>query len=94
MYDVHLSMVCLSVGCVFTCNKNYKSTQVKTKCGDQINKISVYCFPKDKRKKERKKWRKNIPNANLNVTDNPVIWELYWPSKFYAKEIYRKIHTK
>ena len=32
-----------------------------------MNKISVYCFPKDKNEKEL---RKLVPNAKLNIINN------------------------
>ena len=60
-------------------------------CGE-INKIPVYCFPKNKDK--RKQWIKSVPNANLNVTNNTVICQQHWPSNFYTIEIHGKILLK
>ena len=64
----------------------------KTKLCDEINKIPVYCFPKNK--EERQQWIKSVPNANLNVTNNTVICQQYWPSNFDTIEVHGKIRPK
>ena len=53
-----------------------------------MNKIPVYRFPKNK--DEREQWIKSVPNANLNVTNNTVIFQQYWPSNFDTIEVHGK----
>ena len=54
----------------------------------EINKIPVYCFPKNK--DEREQWIKSVPNGNLNVTNNTVICQQHWPSNFDTIEVHGK----
>ena len=60
--------------CVYTCKTNYSSEKLKS------DKISVYPFPKDEREKE--KWIKAVPNANLRVSEDNADCSLHWPSGF------------
>ena len=76
---------------VFACKTNYRSQQDKTMCG-KTNKIPIYCFPKKRR--EREQWIKSVPNANLNVTNNTVIYQQHGPSNFDTIEVHGKICPK
>ena len=41
----------------------------------------------------REQWIKSVPNANLNVTNNTVICQQHWPSKFDTMlRIYKNLH--
>ena len=60
-------------------------------CGE-INKIPVYCFPKNRQ--EREQWIKSVLNANLNITYNTVICQQHWPSNFDTIEAHGKICPK
>ena len=45
--------------------------------------IKYQCIGFQKREmKENDGWKKVVPNANLNVTDNTVVCQLHWPSSF------------
>ena len=60
--------------CVYACKTNYSSEKLKS------DKILVYLFPKDE--KEKEKWIKAVPNANLRVSKDIVVCALHWPSGF------------
>ena len=62
--------------CIYGCQTNYTSEENS----DHRDKIPVYRFPKAR--DERERWKKVVPNANLNVTDNTVVCQLHWPSSF------------
>ena len=79
--------------CVFGWKTNYRSQQDKTMCGE-INKITLYRFPKNKDERERELWIKSVPNANLNVTNNNVICQQHWPTNFDTIEVHGKIRPK
>ena len=53
--------------CIYGCKTNYTSEENS----DHRDKIPVYQFPKAR--DERERWKKVVPNANLNVTDNTVV---------------------
>ena len=77
--------------CVFACKTNYRSQQDKTMWGE-INKIPVYHFLKNE--DEREQWIKSVPNTNLNVNNNTVIFQQHWPSNFDTIEVHGKIYPK
>ena len=76
----------------------------------EINKTSVYRFPKYKkererereerererrRERERENWGEKIDLiANLNFTTNTVICPLHWPSNIHTEEFVKKCVPK
>ena len=72
--------------CVYACKTNYSSEKLKS------DKISVYRFPKDEREKE--KWIKAVPNANLRVSKDNVDCALHWPSGFEEIKVNGKSRPK
>ena len=65
----------------------------KTKlCDVRLIKYQFIVFQKTKTKREQ--WIKSVPNVNLNVTNNSVICQQQWPSKFDTIEVHGKIHPK
>ena len=72
--------------CVYACKTNYSSEKLKS------DKILVYLFPKDE--KEKEKWIKAVPNANLRVSKDIVVCALHWPSGFEDIQVNGKSRPK
>ena len=52
----------------------------------------MYLFPKDE--KEKEKWIKAVPNANLRVSKDIVVCVLHWPSGFEDIKVNGKSRPK
>ena len=72
--------------CVYACKRNYLSEKLNS------DKISVQRFPKDETEKE--KWIKAIPNANLRVSKDTIVFTLHWPSGFEEIKVNGKSQPK
>ena len=72
--------------CVYACKTNYSSEKLKS------DKILVYLFPKDE--KEKEKWIKAVPNANLRVSKDIVVCALHWPPGFEDIQVNGKSRPK
>ena len=72
--------------CVYACKTSYSSEKLKS------DKILVYLFPKDE--KEKEKWIKAVPNANLRVSKDIVVCALHWPPGFEDIQVNGKSRPK
>ena len=71
---------------VYACKTNYSTEKLKSE------KISVYRFPKDETEKEKQ--IKAVPNANLRVSKDTVVFALHQPSGFEEIKVNGKSRPK
>ena len=82
--------------CVLLAKQITESSKTQL-CVVSLNEIPVYRFQKKKKKKnrdEREQWMKSVPNANPNVTYNPVICQKHWPSNVDSIKVHGEILPK
>jgi hypothetical protein len=64
--------------CVYGCRGNYPATKEHA-----FEKVSIFGFPKDVIMRE--KWKKLIPNKDLEITDNTVVCEKHFAQDFIIR---------